>query len=129
MNLDMRLGYCTRHGSTTECLRCTIEDLTEALSAMEADRDMYRQKQETASRNARYYGDMAYRLENEVAELKNLLAFEKDQRIADGQGREVGKLLLRKDVAQEICVIIENDEWITPIDLIRTIRGTFGLEI
>jgi predicted phage tail protein len=55
------------------CLIQDVEDTSEALSAMEADRDMYRQQ----------------------------LAFEKDQRIADGQGREVGKLLLRKQAAQE----------------------------
>ena len=30
MELDMRLGYCTKHGSTTECLQCTIDDLRKA---------------------------------------------------------------------------------------------------
>lgn len=29
--MDMRLGYCTKHGSTTECLQCTIDELRSQL--------------------------------------------------------------------------------------------------
>jgi hypothetical protein len=25
--IDLRLGYCTKHGSTTVCLQCTIDEL------------------------------------------------------------------------------------------------------
>lgn len=116
-----------------ECVPATApiaEKLRVAMRTVsELQEEITRLRQITIERSSESvkYKDAADEVSYLYDEAKVSLAFEKDQREADGQGREVVKLLLRKEVAQECLSIVQTTKkW---SDVVRAIREKFGIEI